>query len=74
MKGILKREAGTGRPMWLVQPIDGNASSVCVDWEDSQNLTDQDLGREVDYEVIDIGHELFKEGHYQEWLLAKINN
>jgi hypothetical protein len=72
MKGILKREAGTGRASWFVQQIDGNASSVWVDWEDSKDLTDQDLGREVEYEVIDIGHELFKEGHYQEWLLAKI--
>ena len=72
MKGILKLEAGSGRSTWFVQPIDGNASSICVDWEDSQNLTNQDLGKVVDYEVIDLGHELFKKGHYQEWLLAKI--
>jgi len=74
MKGVLKREAGTGRPIWLVQPMDCNASSICVDWEYSKNLTDQDLGREVDYEIIDIGHELFRKSFYQEWLLAKIKN
>jgi hypothetical protein len=72
MKGILKREAGTGRASWFVQPIDGNASSVWVDWKDSKYLTEKDLGIIVDFEIIDIGHELFKKGHYQEWLLAKL--
>lgn len=73
MKGILKREAGTGRSIWLVQPTDNTASSIIVDFEDCKDFTDADLGREVDYNIVDIGHKFFKKEHYQEWLLAKIN-
>jgi hypothetical protein len=72
MKGILHREAGSGRNTWLIKPKNDNSSSICVDYEDSQTLTDQDLGKVVEYEVIDKGHEFFKKSHYQEWLMAKI--
>jgi hypothetical protein len=72
MKGILKREVGTGRSIWFVQPVEGNAASVEVAWDDSKDFTEKDSGLIVEYEVVDIGHELFKEGHYQEWLLAKL--
>ena len=72
MKGILKREAGTGRSTWLVQPIPEGVASVAIDWEDAQKLTDKEISLVVEYEVFDLGHKLFKKGHYQEWLLAKL--
>ena len=75
MKGILKRELGTGRNTWLVQPIPEETegiASVAIDWEDAQKLTDKEISLVVEYEVFDLGHKLFKKGHYQEWLLAKL--
>jgi hypothetical protein len=47
-------------------------ASISVNWEDGEKLTNKELGMVVEYIVVDEGYKMFQEGHYQQWLMARL--
>jgi hypothetical protein len=70
--GKIQQVYGTGLNFFVVIPNEVGASSIVILEEQQSLFSVNDIGTEVEYEVLDIGHEFFKKGHYQPWYVAKV--
>ena len=62
MLGVIKREHGTGKCIWLVQPLDNNQASIIINNKYSESFTQNDIDNVVEFIVEDckIGISTFK--------------
>jgi hypothetical protein len=75
MQGIIKLENGTGRKNWLIQPLEEGSSSVLINWEDGQHLTEDMRGVIVEYivEQVKMGTSTFTQARITKILYRYIN-
>ena len=71
--GKIEQLFGTGcLPFFVIKPNEEGANTIIISKEQQSLFSVNHIGIEVEYEVIDIGHEFFKKGHYQPWYEAKV--
>ena len=70
--GKIQQVHGTGYNPFVILPNEIGANSIVISKEQQSLFSVNHIGIEVEYEVIDIGHEFFKKGHYQPWYVAKV--
>lgn len=69
--GTIQQLHGTGKSLFVVKPNELGSSIVIID-EQQSFFTIDDIGIEFEYELVDIGHKMYKKGHYQPFIVANI--
>ena len=58
--------------IYMSLPTTEGVANISIDWEDAQHLTEEEIGKVVEYKLEDTGKEIFKKGHYKPWIQARL--
>lgn len=70
--GKIEQVHGTGRSFFVLQPNEKGANSVLIIEEQQSLLLPSHVGTEVEYELVDNAHKIFKNPKEHLWIEAKI--